>query len=168
MKSIVLLSAAVFLFAVITVYLIQDKDTNTTLRFDNNSYMDDVSIIQKKKGTLQWIANAKKAVFLNNTDVMLSNLKIILPEKELILTSDKGLYDIESRDLKIEDNINAFTKDYEIVATKLHWDSSRGEIVSDERIQIKGKRFFIEGDALKSSADKAILNGNVKAVFYEK
>jgi len=168
MKRLVYLFAVVFLFSALTAYLIQDNDTNTKLLLDDNSYMDDVSIIQKKKGSAQWMVNAKKAVFLNNTDVMLSDLKIIFPEKGLTLTSDKGLYDIESRDLEIEDNVNAFTKDYEIAAAKLRWDSSRNEIISDERIQIKGKKFFMEGDSFKSSADKAMLNKNVKAVFYGK
>jgi lipopolysaccharide assembly outer membrane protein LptD (OstA) len=130
--------------------------------------MDEVSITHKKAGLVKWILNSEKAVFLTNNDVKLDNLKIIFPEKDLTLTSNGGMYDIENRNLKIDGNINAFTKDYEIVANTLFWDSSKNEILSDERVQIVGKKFFAEGDNLTATPDKATLNKNVKAVFYGK
>jgi lipopolysaccharide export system protein LptC len=130
--------------------------------------MDGVSITQRKEGVVKWILNAEKAMFLTDNDVKLDKLKIIFPEKELTLTSNGGMYDIEKRNLKIDGNINASTKDYEIVATTLFWDSSKNEILSDEKVKIRGKKFFAEGDTLTATADKATLNKNVKAVFYGK
>ncbi len=107
--------------------------------------MDEVSITQKKAGLVKWILSSEKAVFLTNNDIKLDKLKIIFPEKELTLTSNGGMYDIENRNLKIDGNINAFTKDYEIVASTLFWDSSKNEILSDEKVQIVGKKFLQKG-----------------------
>lgn len=150
------------------VYLNQEKEANLKLNVSDNSYMDDVSITQKKDGKVKLALNAKKAVFITNNDVMLADVKIVLPEKSLTLTSKEGMYDIESRNLKMDGNINASTKDYDIVADAIIWDSSRNEIFSDKKVRIIGKKFFAEGDNLTATSDKAILNKNVKAVFYGK
>ncbi|GER93912.1 LPS export ABC transporter periplasmic protein LptC [hot springs metagenome] len=168
MKKILFVFASLFLLTVLIMYVDQEKDTKVKLRVEDNSYMDKVSITQKKAGLVKWILNAEKAVFLTSSDVKLDNLKIIFPEKELTLTSSSGMYDIESKNLKIDGNINAFTKDYEIVASTLFWDSSKNEILSDEKVQILGKRFFAQGDAMTATTDKATLNKNVKAIFYGK
>ncbi|BCB96962.1 hypothetical protein JZK55_18840 [Dissulfurispira thermophila] len=168
MKKILFVFASLFLLTVLIMYVDQEKDTKVKLRVEDNSYMDKVSITQKKAGLVKWILNAEKAVFLTSSDVKLDNLKIIFPEKELTLTSSSGMYDIENKNLKIDGNINAFTKDYEIVASTLFWDSSKNEILSDEKVQILGKRFFAQGDAMTATTDKATLNKNVKAIFYGK
>lgn len=168
MKKLLFICVSLFLLTVLIVYLNQEKDAKIKLRLGDNSYMDEVSITQKKAGRVKWTLNAKKAVFLTSNNVELDNLKIIFPEKELTITSNGGVYDIEKRNLKIDGNINAFTKDYEIVASTLFWDSSKNEILSDERVQIVGKRFFAEGDAMTATPDKATLHKNVKAVFYGK
>lgn len=165
MKRILFLCAILALFSVLAIYLNQEKFIDTKLRLGDNSYMDDVSITQKKEGVVKWIVNTQKAVFLNSNDVKLADLKIVFPEKDLTLTSDGGLYDIENRNLTIEGNIKASTKDYDIVANTLFWDSSKNEILSDEKVQIVGKKFFVEGDKLTATTNKARLDKNVKAVF---
>lgn len=168
MKKLLFVVSSLFLLTVLIMYVNQEKDTKVKLRVGDNSYMDKVSITQKKAGLVKWVLNAEKAMFLTSNDVKLDNLRIVFPEKELTLTSSGGMYDIENRNLKIEGNINAFTKDYEIVASTLFWDSSKNEILSDEKVQIVGKRFFAQGDTMTATTDKAILNKNVKAVFYGK
>lgn len=168
MKKLMFTVSFLFLLIVIIVYLNHEKETRFKLSVNDNSYMDDISITQKKEGMVKLTLNAKKAVFVTDNDVMLADLKIVFPEKSLTLTSKEGMYDIESRNLKINGNINASTKDYDIVADTLIWDSSRSEIFSDKKVQIRGKKFFAEGDNLTATSDKAILNKNVKAVFYGK
>ncbi len=162
------MSAVVLLFSALISYLIQDTNTNTKILFDDGSYMDDVSIVQKRKGSAQWMVYAKKAVFLNNTDVILSDLKIMFPERGLTINSSEGLFNIESKDLEIKDNVKAFANDYEIEASMLRWDSSRNEVISDNKVQVRGKGFFLEGDSFRSSSDKVVVNKNVKAVFHGK
>ena len=167
MKKILFLFVALLALIVFVIYF-QSKGTETKIRFADESYMSDVSIKQKKNGETNWTLNAKKAVFLSSINVKLDDLKITFPEKDLILTSDNGMYDVESRNLTISGNIKASTDDYDIVATTLLWDSSKNKLFSDKRVKIVGKNFFIEGDNLIATTDKAKLSKNVRAVFYGK
>ncbi|MCL4491554.1 MAG: LPS export ABC transporter periplasmic protein LptC [Nitrospirae bacterium] len=168
MKKILFLLAFVCFFTVLAIYSNREGDIKTKVQLGGNSYMDDVSITQKKNGIVKWLLKSRKAVFLNDNDVKLTALQITFPEKELTLTSESGMYDIEKRNLKIENNIKASTKDYDIVASTLFWDASKNELLSDEKVRIIGKKFFVEGDNLTATTDNAKLNNNVKAIFYGK
>ena len=165
MKKILFVAASVFLFYVLAILFNQEKDLKVRVGLGDNSYMDEVTITQKKEGVINWIIDARKALFLSETDISLNDLKIVFPEKELTLTSEGGLYDVRGRTLKMDGNIRASAKDYDIIARSLFWDSSTNEITSDSRVQIRGKRFFVEGDRLTATSDKAKLTNNVKAVF---
>lgn len=168
MKKLLFLVAFICFFAALAIYSNREGDVKTRVSLSGNSYMDNVSITQKKDGMVKWLLSSQKAIFLNDNDVKLVALKITFPEKELTLTSDSGLYDIEKRNLKIESNIKASTKDYDIVASTLFWDASRNELLSDQKVRIIGKRFHVEGDNLTATTDAAKLNTNVKATFYAK
>lgn len=165
MRKIFFLFSVVSLISVLVVYVNRDRDVKNRLFMNEDSYMDEVNIIQKNGGIIKWTLSAKKAVLLNSNDIKLFDLKITFPEKELILTSDEGIYNTEDKDLRIEGNINASTKGYKIKATNILWDSSTNELSSDKRVQIVGDRFYIEGDMLTATTDKAKLGSNVRAVF---
>ncbi|MBA4349322.1 MAG: hypothetical protein C0415_04965 [Thermodesulfovibrio sp.] len=167
-KKVLFLFSSICLLAVLVFYLNQEKDIKPKLRLEGGSYMDNASITQRKDGMVKLIVNAQRAFFINEKDVKLTNMEIVFPEKELTLKSDGGMYDMSSRNLDIMGNIKASTKDYDIIATKLFWDSSKNEIFSDTRVEIVGRKFFAEGDNLTATGDKAILNKNVKAIFYGK
>ena len=166
MKKIVFLFVFVCFFAVIALLYDKEGDFKPKVNLTENSYMDDVSIVQRKQGVIKWSLGSKKAIFLNENDVKLVGLTITFPEKELTLTSDGGLYDIGKRNLKIDGHICASTKDYDIVCPTLFWDASKNELTTDQRVHIIGKRFDVEGDDLNATNDKATLNKNVKATFY--
>ncbi len=153
-------------FAVIALLLEREGEFKPKVNLSENSYMDDVNITQRKDGVVKWIMASKRAIFVNDNDVKLLGLKITFPEKELVLNSDGGLYDIEKRNLKIEGHIKASTKDYDIVTNQLFWDAEKDWLFSDQRVQIIGKKFYVEGDDLNATNDKATLNKNVKAIFY--
>jgi len=56
---------------------------------------------RKKRGD-HFTLNAQKAVFMTAQDVQLTVLKIFFPAKDLILTSESGTYNTETKDLNIE------------------------------------------------------------------
>jgi LPS export ABC transporter protein LptC len=165
MKKVLFLLSGIGLLAILTLFFFQDSDIKGRVRIGENSYMEDVSITQKKGGETKFVVAAKKAVFMTASDVQLTALKIFFPEKALTLTAENGLYNTESKDLKIEGNIRASTKDYDIVTTKLQWDATKNILVSDDKVSIVGKRFYVEGDSLTATTDTATLHKNVKAVF---
>jgi len=135
------------------------------LKLGDNSYMEDVGIVQKKGGATNFVLHAEKAVFQTAEDVKLTTVKIDFPAKGLTLNSDSGTYNTENKDLKIEGNIKAVTKDYDIMTKKLRWDAAKNELFSDDKVQIVSKKFYVEGDDLAASGSTATLHKNVRAVF---
>lgn len=166
MKRIVFLLVFICFFAVIVFFSGRDEFYKPKVNLGDNSYMDGVSIVQRKDGIIKWKLASKKAVFIDENDVKLETLQITFPDRGLTLNSDGGIYDIEKRNLKINGHVDAATADYDILTPALFWDSSKNEIFSDQRVQIIGKKFYVEGDDLDSTNDKATLNKNVKAIFY--
>ncbi|MFO0752633.1 MAG: LPS export ABC transporter periplasmic protein LptC [Thermodesulfovibrionales bacterium] len=165
MKKALFLLALLLFVGVLAIYSYKEGDMKAKVRLGESSFMDDIRITQKKEGAVKWIVQSKKAVFVTDNEVKLTSVQIRFPEKDLSLTSERGAYDIGRRNLTIEGNIRASTKDYDIIASTLFWDSSKDEILSDREVRIVGKRFFVEGGALVATADSARLHNKVKAVF---
>lgn len=150
---------------IIAVYSFQHRETKITLVYSESPYIDDVVIKHRKEGMVKWMVDAKKAVFNNTNEVILKDLTITFPEKKLVLTSDEGVYNTANQNIKIEGNIKALKKNYVINASTLSWNQQTNELFSDKKIQIIGREFYIEGDELLATPDKAKLNSNVRAVF---
>lgn len=165
MKKLLVLLSGVGLLVILTLFFFQDSDLKSRLKLGDNSYMEDVSFIQKKGGVTNLILSAKKAVFVTADNVKLTSLSISMPERDLVLTSEGGTYNTESKDLNIEGNIKAVTRGYDIVTTKLLWDPSKNTLSSDDKVTIVGKSFYVEGEALTATGDIATLHRKVKAVF---
>jgi len=165
MKNILFFLSVAAVCGVIFFFLNQEGDIRAKLVLEEQSYMGDVSIVQRREGVVKLMLNAKKATFMSDDDVQLQGLTIRFPEKDLILRSDGGVYNMESRNLKIEGAIKASTKSYDIHAKTLFWDAKKNEIISDDPIQIVGHGFTVDGDDLVATTDKATLQHNVRAVF---
>ncbi len=168
MKKILLLFSALSVLAVLTVYAKQESNLNANIIFSEDPSMSEVTITQKKEGVVNWILKSEKALFLNSKDIKLDGLEMMFPQKDLVLTSNSGFYDTETKNLKIDGDIKASSKNYEIVTAKLFWDSANNRLVSDAKVRINGKSFFVEGDNMTATTDRAKLDSNVKAVFYGK
>jgi LPS export ABC transporter protein LptC len=166
MRKMLFLLAGICLLT-ITFYHFQDSDFRPKYQLSDNSYMENVNIIQKKAGETRLVVNAEKAIFETDTDVKLLVMDLYFPEKGLTLTSDTGHYNTKTRDVVIEGNIKAKTKGYDLVTDKLHWDAAKSELISDDKVVIAGKggSFYMEGDTLTAHGDKATLRKNVKAIF---
>jgi LPS export ABC transporter protein LptC len=165
MTKLWFLLTLLFFLAVLAIYLNQESDLSLKLKPAEGSYMDNVSIKQTNNGIVKWLLDARRAVFINDANVQLSELTVTFPEKGLVLFADSGKYDVENRNLDVRDNIKASTKDYDIVATQLFWNSSDNELTSNDKVKIIGKRFSVQGDRLTATPGKAKLSHNVKAVF---
>ncbi len=168
MKRIWLAAVAVALFGVIAFYVNHDRDFRAKLVVGDQSYMEDVRIVQRRDGVAKWTLNAKKAIFVTERDIQLSALGITFPEKKLVLNSEGGLYNTETRNLRIDGGIKATTGSYDILATSLFWDGKKNELTSDQKVQIVGKQFVVVGDDLVATTDGAKLQRNVRAVFHGK
>lgn len=168
MKKGLIIGAVFILVMSFVLFTDNEKEYDVKIRLGDSSFMDNVSITHRRDGIVKLYVNAEKAVFSSDDEVQLNGLKMIFPEKGLTLFSSGGLYNLKTKDLKIDGDIKAYTKDFEIFADNLLWDSSKNEIASNKRIRIVGKNFSAEGNSLEAIADKATLRENVKAIFYGK
>jgi LPS export ABC transporter protein LptC len=168
MKRWLPIGASLVILALFLIFLNQEKDYDIKSAISENAFMDNVSIIQRKEGAIKLALSAEKAIFVTNHDIELNKLSMEFPEKGLILNANSGIYNIETKNLKIDGTINARTKDYQVIADTILWDSTKNEIVSNKKIKIIGKKFFAEGDSLEATADRATLKRNVKAIFHGK
>jgi len=166
MKKVLFTIAACILFAIIALYVNHDRDIRVRLVLADQSYMEDVKMVQRRDGVPKWTLNAKRAVFVTEQNIEMSDLAITFPEKKMVLNSEKGMYNTDSKDLLIEGNIKASTGTYDIITTTLLWNGTRNELTSNQKVQIVGKRFVVEGEDLVATTDKARLQKNIRAVFY--
>jgi LPS export ABC transporter protein LptC len=155
------------LLTLLTVYFFQDSDYKPQFRLSENSYMENVKIIQKKAGETRIVVTADQAIFETETDVKLIALNLFFPEKNLTLTSKTGNYNTTTKNVVVEGDIRANTKGYDIQTNKLNYDASKGELLTNDKVVIIGKSrgFYMEGDTLTASGDTATLHKNVKAIF---
>jgi lipopolysaccharide assembly outer membrane protein LptD (OstA) len=155
------------LLALITVYFLQDGEYKPNFKLSENSYMENVKIIQKKAGKTRVVVNAEQAIFETDTDVRLLALNIYFPEKNVTMTAKAGNYSTTTKNVVVEGDIQANTKGYDLQTNKLNYDAAKGELLADDKVMITGKSrgFYMEGDEMTAQGDKAILHKHVKAVF---
>ncbi|MCI0469529.1 MAG: LPS export ABC transporter periplasmic protein LptC [Nitrospirae bacterium] len=166
-RMVIKVLAILFLIA-LAAYLKYGRDGSVLTLKGSESSMDDVRIIQKRDGSEKWTLEAKKAVFIDNKEVKLYDIEVRLHKEGLLLRSNSGTYDIESKNLKIEGEVKASTKEYNIAASGLYWDSNKGELLSSDMVKVRGEEFYVEGRSLTATSGDARLNKDVRAVFNEK
>ncbi len=165
MKRQIFLVLCLLLLGVFVIYSGYDKDTTPKLRLADRSQLEDVTITQKRDGILKWTLDAKKAVFQSDREVRLSDMRVQLPDKGLVLTAESGIYDMESRDFTIEGTVKASTDKFDIVSGALRWDADRSELHTGEQVTIVGKNFVVQGEDLVATTDRATLRKNVRVQF---
>ncbi len=133
-----------------------------------NSYMEGFRIVNKKNGTDSWIITARRADFSRDeTLAKLDSVTMDIKKEGAVLNADHGTYNMNTRDLGLEDNITIQIKDSVIHAKNLSWNPSHGILSAEGKVQMKGNKFTVEGEGLTATEDnKVTLMRNVKAIFY--
>lgn len=133
-----------------------------------NSYLEGVRIVSKKDGADVWMITARRADFTKDeTIAKMDSVTIDIKKEGVVLNADNGIYNMNTRDLHLENNIKVLIKDSVISAKDLTWNPSGGILSSDDKIQMEGKKFKIEGEGLNATEDNKIkLMRNVKAIFF--
>jgi LPS export ABC transporter protein LptC len=133
-----------------------------------NSYIEGLRIVSKKNGADSWVITARKADFSKDeTLARMDSVTIDIKKEGVILNADGGMYNMESRDLRLENNVTIRVKDSLIHAETLAWNPSLGVLTTDGRVKMEGTRFTVEGEGLAATEDnKVTLMRNVKAIFF--
>jgi hypothetical protein len=132
------------------------------------SYIEGLRIVNRKDGADLSVITADRAVFSKDGSVaQLSGVTIDMKKEGAVLNADSGTYNMNSRDLSLENNILIHTKNSVISAKTLSWNAATGVLSSESEVQMRGDKFEIKGGSLSATRDsKVTLKGNVKAIFH--
>lgn len=132
------------------------------------SYIEGLRIIHRIKGNTIWSIMAKRADFTRDErSARMSSIIIDIKKENMTINAESGVFDLETRDLKLEDNIVLKSKGYEVMLKDLSWNPARGLLTSDQKIAFRGSKFSIEGYGLSATEEQKLkLHRNVRAVFF--
>jgi len=166
-----ILAAIMFLVTCLVFFSVfsGERDLRKDLSIQRgNSYIEGLKIVNRKDGADTWVVTARRADFTKDETVAQMESVVIDAKKEgMVLTADNGTYHMQSRDLRLGNNIKIQIKGSVFTTDELSWDASRGMVFSKDVVRMQGNKFTIEGEGLTATKDNKLkLMRNVKATFY--
>jgi LPS export ABC transporter protein LptC len=143
------------------------RESYVDLRVTGNSFLEDIKILQKKKGETRWILTAEKADFLEGDNkAVLQTVGLAVPENNLMLYADKGTYDFSKKSFTADTVVEARGENYRITADSLDLDVSLSGIQTEGRVNLEGKGFSVEGKGMQAGKEQKVrIFKDVKAIF---
>jgi LPS export ABC transporter protein LptC len=168
MKKLFFIGLSVLLLSGIFLMLRIGRESNEGIRITGgNSFIEDLRIVQRKKGVVVWDLTARRADFYEGGDkAKLSDVGMVLEKNGMVLHTAKGIYDFSDKSFTADSKVKADAKDYRITADSVDFDVSSGDIRTDGRIRLEGKKFSVEGKGMKADAKQNIeVFNDVTATF---
>jgi len=168
MKKAVLAGlVCVFLFSIFFL-LRTGKESPVDLRIAGSSFLEDIRILQKKKGMTVWTLTAEKADFPEGEDkAELHAVSLALPENNLMLHADKGTYHFSEKSFTTDSLVEARAENYRITADSLDLDVVSSAIQTEGRVRLEGKGFSVEGQGMEADKEQKVrILNDVKAIFH--
>lgn len=145
-----------------------ERDPGKRLSVSTHSFVVGLRIVKREQEKEKWVISAARADFAEDeTTALLNSVTINAAPEGLKLTADTGTFNMTTKKLRLDNNINIRVKDSVISAKNLLWDPSKGILSSGERVRMENERFRIEGKGLTATEDQKVkLTNGVRATFY--
>jgi LPS export ABC transporter protein LptC len=160
--AVILLSAALFL------YLRMEKAARLDVQFSGESFFEGLKIVNKKDGATDWVLTARRADFSGDgNEALLSGVEMHMESQGMTLSSEKALYNMDTRKVSVDGEIKAQNKNYVMTTSQALIDSGGGTIETAGDVKVEGKKFHLEGRGMKAdnNEQKVRILKNVKATF---
>jgi lipopolysaccharide assembly outer membrane protein LptD (OstA) len=169
MKRGLMIGLSVLLFVALFMVLKSGRENGGDIQLKGGSFIENLTIIQKKNGQPLWTLTASKADFKENEDkAELSDINLVLEKDHITLQADNGLYNLSERSFTTDSAVKARSQDYRVTADSIDYEVASGMIQTKGRIQLETKGFRVEGEGMKSEADhKVSILNDVKATFHK-
>lgn len=132
--------------------------------------MHGVHLNHKTGNSLKWELFARNATFPEDKkDIIIDSLELKIHDRyEISITGGEGIYNINSKNLAVKDNIEIKLRDGVFKTDSLKWESDAGLITAPNDIKFISAGFTIEGTGLiaEVSNQKIRILKNVKGTFY--
>jgi LPS export ABC transporter protein LptC len=134
---------------------------------NEGSYIEGFRIVSKKDGMDALIITARRADFSKDeTLARMDAVTMDIKKEGALLNADHGTYNMNTKDLTLEDNVTLRAKDSVVHAGNLSWNPSGGILSSEGKVLIENNKFTVEGEGLSATEDNRVkLMRNVKATF---
>jgi LPS export ABC transporter protein LptC len=163
----VMLLAVIFLALSLFIYVLvtSSEQDMAKLGISPGSFMEDVSVVNRDSGALQWSLMTKRALISKDGgSAKMQDVTLTLHSEDMTVLANSGLYNIDSNDLFLSGDVNAETDNYTI---KTDTAILKNETLStNSKVMIEGQGFRIEGTGLKAFQKKVTLQNDVTAVFH--
>ena len=166
-----MLGGILFIFTCLVFYSVfsGEHDIKKDLSIQRgNSYIEGLKIVNKKDGADTSVVTARRADFTRDETVaQMETVAIDLKKEGVVVSADNGTYQMQTRDLRLGDNIKIQIKGSVLTTDELSWNPSRGMLFSKDVVRMEGNKFRIEGEGLTATQDNKVkLMRNVKATFF--
>ena len=134
------------------------------------SSMDNLHLTHRGEKKVHWELVAQKATFpTGKKEIILKTIGLTINNSpEVYLTSDSGVYEMESGNVLLNKPVEISMEDIKFNTDTLNWNSSDEIISTKDAVKFTGNNFLIEGVGLsaKVTQQKVKIHKNVKAIFY--
>jgi len=158
----------IIISSAILFYLRSEKVARLNVQLAGDSFFEGLKIINKKDGITEWVLTAKRAdISKNGKEALLRGIEMRLEKQGMMVQAEKGLYDMETKNVTIDGIITARDKNYVITTSQALIDSSGGMLETQGEVTVEGKKFNLEGKGLQAdnNEQKVRILNNVKATF---
>ncbi len=134
------------------------------------SSMDNLHLTHRDDKKVHWELLARSATFpTGKKEIILNTIGLTINNSpEIYLTSDSGVYEMESGNVHLNKPVEINMEDSKFNTNSLNWNSSDEIISTKDAVKFTGNNFLVEGVGLsaKVTQQKVIIQKNVKAIFY--
>ena len=156
--------AALTFFALIR----SEKGGKIDVQLSGDSFFEGLKIVNKKNGRTDWVLLAKRAdITKDGKEAVLTGVEMNLESRGMTVTAEKGLYNMETRQISVEGVLRANNKNYVLTTSRARIDSSKGNFDTADDVKIEGRKFEVEGKGMQADNNqhKVRILKNVKATF---
>jgi LPS export ABC transporter protein LptC len=161
---LVLIVAALTFFVLIR----SEKGGKLDVQVKGDSFFEGLKIVNKKNGVTDWVLWAKRAdMTMDGKQALLSGVEVKLESQGMTVLADKGLYDMETRQISVDGVLRASNNDYVFTTSQARIDGNKGKFDTAGDVKIEGKKFELEGKGMQADNNqhKVRILKNVKATF---
>lgn len=160
----------ILIFAALAFILLirPEKGAKLDIQLRGDSFIEGLKIVNRKNGVTDWILWAKRADMASDgKKALLSGIEMKLQSQGMTVSADKGVYDMETRQVSVEGVLHASNNNYALTTSKVLIDGSRGNIDTAGDVRIEGRKFELEGKGMQADNNdhKVRILKDVKATF---
>ena len=169
MNKSLLLVLSIALLSLLFFMIKGERGNKTDVLRKGESYIEGLRLVHRQNGNKDWTLTARRADISDKGDkAYLSGIEMDIASKGIKVYADKGLYDMNARDLSIDGRAIAKGDSYSITSDGARFNGASGMLKADGGVSIEARRFSVQGTGMEAdnNAQTVRILKDVKAVFH--